>query len=68
MKHDHKTGRPLRAGSHSTKNISIRMTDDELEALDAHVEKRRDEGATRAALIREAMDEKGLFTPVKKRG
>jgi hypothetical protein len=65
MKHDHRTGRPLRGSGHSTRTIGVRLTDEEVTALDTHVEK-RDE--PRAVLIREAMDKAGLFTPARKRG
>jgi hypothetical protein len=43
------------------------MTEAELQALDSHVEKRRAEDATRAGLIREAVERCGFFTPVNQR-
>lgn len=69
----HKTGRPartsaLKADSAPTTNISVRLTADELVALDSHVARRIDEGATRSGLLREAAETAGLFTAVKKRG
>lgn len=72
MKHEHKRGRPARTSatgfseSRATTNVSVRMTDEELEALDSHVQERHLEGATRAGLIREAMEKHGLFKIVRK--
>jgi hypothetical protein len=65
MKHAHKVGRPSRASTSTTSNVTVRLTQDERDALESHVEKR---GEPMAALIRAAMDKDGLFTPVKKRG
>jgi hypothetical protein len=69
--YDHKTGRPFRAEA-PTRNITVRFAvESELAALDTHVEARQrkgDEKASRAALIREACEAFGLFTPVRKRG
>jgi predicted DNA binding CopG/RHH family protein len=62
--HDHKVGRPLRA-THATSNITLRLTEEERSAVEAHVEKT---GKPRAVLIREAMEAFGLFTLPRKRG
>lgn len=64
MKHDHKVGRPARVSEHSTSNITLRLTDEERDTVDAHVAKT---GKARAVLIREAMEAYGLFVPPRKR-
>ena len=59
MSHDHKVGRPLRAQSHSTTNINVRLTQDENEALRWHAEQ---EAVPLAVLVRATLQEAGLFT------
>jgi hypothetical protein len=55
---DHRTGRPLRTSNHSTTNITIRLTAEERAALDSHVALREE---PYSALVREAMEQAGLF-------
>lgn len=63
--HDHKVGRPLRAPSHSTTNINVRLTDDENEALRWHAERL---GVPLAVLVRQTLGAAGLFSMSRKRG
>lgn len=64
-KNDHKHGRPSRAEEPTTKSVSVRLTQEEFAALTTHVER---DGKPGSVLIREAMEEKGLFKPARKRG
>lgn len=53
----HKHGRPAR-GDEPTSSRTVRFTEEELEALEHHVQKT---GRTRADLIRHACESAGLF-------
>lgn len=64
MNHDHKNGRPPRSASQATRNVTVRLTEDELAGVDVHVGK---SGKPRGVLIREAMEAFGLFAPPRKR-
>jgi hypothetical protein len=64
-KHSYKVGPPFRVPDAPTRNVTFRLAEGELEALDAHVEIQE---RSRSELVRYALDKCGFLTqPTKKR-